>query len=483
MITVIGVLLAAMHLSMAPAAAAPATRGAQAEGVTVSADGSISLAAASGPALRLLADEAGQRYGFYIAAPQALSAPTTGVQIQYRAETPAGTRVALDVRGSLDSATWTEWQIDVAPSTAVALPHPAQYVQYRARLFGTTATSPVIADMSLEPLAGPTFDAPPPTDAPAADAAIAPTFRIRGTRLGLVGWRTANGHVIQPRDHFVSLPSWSSLSSKGGHEYEVRITFHGRSVVAPVWDVGPWNTRDDYWDVNRDQYPELAQGWPQDHAAYYEKHNGGYAEKGYVRFPTAIDIADGVWWDHLGLIGDQATLDVTFLWLGRDPLALPAAEAPSSDPNAAEYMVDELGPAFSRSEALWYESPQGCGENAYALWTQSVTDTLEVVNRGFWQPDLPIGGMFDVYAHVPICPIDADVTTAARYLVQHAEGSTEVVVNQAEQTAWVHLGRFPFAAGTGGFVYLTEVAGDTGKAVWFDNVRWVPVREETTAPQ
>lgn len=312
---------------------------------------------------------------------------------------------------------------------------------------------------------------------------VAPTYRIRATRLGMVGYRTANGHIIQPRDWFVALPSWRSLSSLGGYEYQVRITYNGRSVVAPVWDVGPWNTRDNYWDAERQQYNDLPRGWPQDHAAYFDGYNGGYAEKGYVVLPTAIDVGDGVWWDGLGIDDDIAWLEVTYLWLGSDPQAQssppPSPVAPpSSDPNAPEYMVDERGPAFIRNAARWFTAL--CGEGRHALWTYSVTDTLKRENTAFWQPALPVAGEYDLYVAIPDCDLAVPATAAARYLIQHGNGATEVAINQATERGWVHLGRFPFAADASGFVYLTDVAGDAGRAVWFDNIRWVPVRERAS---
>jgi hypothetical protein len=59
--------------------------------------------------------------------------------------------------------------------------------------------------------------------------------------------------------------------------------------------------------------------------------------------------------------------------------------------------------------------------------------------------------------------------------VQHRDGAVEVAVNQAAQTGWVHLGRFPFRAGAEGFVQLGALAGDGGRTVWFDQARWVRV--------
>src|SRR5699024_1686162 len=74
------------------------------------------------------------------------------------------------------------------------------------------------------------------------------TYKIFAHRLGLVGARTANGHIIQENDFFATLPCFCVLSSKGGDEFQVRITYDDKSIVVPIWDVGPWNINDNYWD-------------------------------------------------------------------------------------------------------------------------------------------------------------------------------------------------------------------------------------------
>jgi hypothetical protein len=414
-----------------------------------------------------------QRYGFYTSPVQMLDAPSSRVELRYDAAAPAGSAALLDVRASADGQHWTAWETGVSSGDAVDFTTTARMVQYRARLFGGESSTPTLGAISVAGVPG--YSA---SNSPAAAPnyeTVAPTFRIRGTRQGMIGGRTANGHIITPRDHFVSLPSWRSLASRGGYEYQVRITYNGRSATAPVWDVGPWNTRDDYWSPDRELYKDLPQGWPQDHAAYYEGHNGGYAQYGYVRFPTAIDVGDGIWWDVLGIRGDQAEVEVTFLWMGKDPLA---GDPPSLDPNASEYMVNELGPAFHQYEASWKRSQVGCGEDEHAFLARSTTNPEQVENEAFWQPNLPVSRMYDVYVHVPVCPSSLPRTTTARYLVQHRDRAEEFVINQNTQTGWVLLGRFPFEAGDEGFVYLTNLAGDADHAVWFDNVKWVPVREE-----
>ena len=122
----------------------------------------------------------------------------------------------------------------------------------------------------------------------------------------------------------------------GTNDYMVRITYNGRTSVAPVYDVGPWNAHDDYWNEQRQRYADLPRGYPEDHAAYFDGYNGGRAEQGRVRFPTAIDIGDGAWWDDLGIKGDRAVVEVTFLWLGSDPAgrATSAPPAPPAEPAA-----------------------------------------------------------------------------------------------------------------------------------------------------
>jgi hypothetical protein len=449
------------------------------DAVAVSSDGVLSLQpdAPSPPAV--LADGRFSRYGSYLAPVEFLDTLTTGVRMNYLSQTPTGSDLLLFLRGSSDGLRWSEWHAVTETGSSITFAGAVDRLQYRAELFGNVDAGPTLSNVSLEVIGQAT--ASPGTSQPAVatsveplsavlNSHVAPTFRIRATRQGMVGGRTANGFIIPPRAHFVSLPSWSSLSPRGSWDYRVRISYRGRSVVAPVWDVGPWNTRDDYWAVQRSGFPELPRGWPQDHAAYFEKHNGGYAEKGYVRFPTAIDVGDGIWWNELGIHGDQAEVEVTYLWLGRDPLSAEAAEV---HPDTREITVNELSPLFKREGTGWNRSVVGCGEGEHAFWTISTTDPEQVQSQAFWQPVLPAEGMYDLYVHVPICPGRYAPTEQARYLIQHRDGAVEVVVNQQQQTHWVHLGQFPFAAGDAGFIYLTDLAGDAARSIWFDQARWV----------
>ncbi len=50
--------------------------------------------------------------------------------------------------------------------------------------------------------------------------------------------------MIQENDIFVALPSRSALNRN------IELFYAGNRLVAPVWDVGPWNTKDPYWLTN-----------------------------------------------------------------------------------------------------------------------------------------------------------------------------------------------------------------------------------------
>lgn len=147
--------------------------------------------------------------------------------------------------------------------------------------------------------------------------AAPPTYRVYATREGLVGERTANGHLIVSHDRFVALPSSSVLNSNGGYTYTVTIRNPANGRVAsnvPVWDVGPWNTGDNYWHSPRAMFTDLPVGLPEADAAYYDGYNGGKDQFGRtVLNPAGIDLADGTFWDDLGMV-NNGWVDVTFNW-------------------------------------------------------------------------------------------------------------------------------------------------------------------------
>jgi hypothetical protein len=228
------------------------------------------------------------------------------------AAVPGHPRLAVDVRGMRDDGTWTEW-IEAAPLGPAVLPSDTDSVQ--VRLVYSEGPRPATARADLRAWRSDRARATVEQDGEAV------TYQVFATREGLVGETTANGHRIAPLDHFVALPSRRGLSTRGTGEYTVRVcTTDGRRCEwAPVWDVGPWNTRDAYWTREREQWPELPRGLPQAQAAYFDGHNGGRDGSGrQVLNPAGIDLADGTFWDGLRL-RDNAWVEVTYSWTGSGP--------------------------------------------------------------------------------------------------------------------------------------------------------------------
>lgn len=252
--------------------------------------------------------ETGRGYGTQILAPRELDAPVNRVSADLVTATPAdaGAEVAVDVRGRSAGGTWTEWT--PADEGAAVLPRAVTTVQARITLWDTEGQARVRSlRLTAEKGAGPRTSA----------GATAVTARVFATREGLVGGTTANGHIIQPNDHFVALPSRRGLSPNGSSQYSVQVCGPARCETAPVWDVGPWNTKDDYWNPSptREMFKDLPQGKPEAQAAYEDGYNGGRDGSGRVVLnPAGIDLADGTFY-NVGL-NDNGWVTVTYLWTG-----------------------------------------------------------------------------------------------------------------------------------------------------------------------
>ncbi|MGH3614004.1 MAG: hypothetical protein ACRDRK_15720 [Pseudonocardia sp.] len=254
---------------------------------------------------------------------------------------PAGTTAIVDVRGRRATGGWTEWQ-PATPGSAATLAEPTSEVQSRLVLTGSPGAEPVVRGLTLtaRPVLRKRLAATEST------VQVPLSFRVFATREGLVGGRTANGHIIGERDHFVALPSRRALAPRGSSDYSVKVcAANGRCAFAPVWDVGPWNTRDDYWNppAIRQEWGVLPQGVPQAQAAYREGFNDGrdqYDRK--VQNPAGIDLGDGLFWDALGL-EDNSWVTVDYLWSGSIPLATVIGEDGPEDvlsaPDAAAAVV------------------------------------------------------------------------------------------------------------------------------------------------
>ncbi|WP_444962492.1 hypothetical protein [Nocardiopsis sp. M1B1] len=275
-----------------------------------------------------------RRGGLAVFPPQPLEAPADTVDVRVRTEgDPA--EVDTELRGGRADGAWTEWH--PVGGGRVTLPHEVARVQLRVRVSGEGTG---LTGLRIRPLEE---DGEPPQDGgtggPSQDGGIeGPDDRagpfsatLFATRIGLVGNTTANGHRIRENDHFAALPSRRGLAVRGGGEYTVRVCTTGalgpegrgdtenhrpRCAYLPVWDVGPWNTRDDHWNAERETWPDLARGRPQAQAAYTLGHNGGLDGFGRrVRNPAGIDLADGAFRQGLEL-PTNGWVRVDYLWTG-----------------------------------------------------------------------------------------------------------------------------------------------------------------------
>ena len=260
-------------------------------------------------------------FGVYTSAIVESNTAFGAVRLAYESTAPAGTAASLEVRVQ-SAGRWSQWQEMDGSDQSFAAPTLASAVQYRASLMAQDASS-LLTLNSVRLQVQQREDA---GEVQYEALATRPTVRIYGTREGLVGRTTASGHKIVERDRFVALPSKKALNSGEGRDYQVEISYQGKKTTAPVWDVGPWNTKDDYWNTPREIFGDLPRFTPQVNAAFFDNHNNGNDQYGRpVIYPAAIDIADGTFWDDLGMKGSD-WVDVTFLWV--DAAAPPLVPMP-----------------------------------------------------------------------------------------------------------------------------------------------------------
>ncbi|WP_327091402.1 hypothetical protein OIE66_12370 [Nonomuraea sp. NBC_01738] len=260
--------------------------------------------------LRALA-EGPEASGQLVLTEHALPEPVSLITARVEAEVPVGSAVRVDVRGRLDGLRWTEWE-----AAGTALPYPSARVQVRVTLTASAGTAgPEVRSVALA--------ARSPRANGAGPATAARTYRVFATDAGEVGSLTANGRTIAVDDQFAALPSQRGLSPATSGDYSVRVcaAVTARCAYVPVWDVGPWNTADDYWNpaALRATWKDLPQGTPQAQVAFQRGYNAGKSMFGRkVLNPAGIDLAGGTFSNALKL-RDNAWVDVTFLWTGTGP--------------------------------------------------------------------------------------------------------------------------------------------------------------------
>ncbi|WP_375772935.1 hypothetical protein NR798_19260 [Archangium gephyra] len=373
--------------------------------------------------------------GLYTFPARRLERPVDTVRPLLRAQRSFGTSVEVDVRVRSANGGWSEWSISSA-GEAVRLPWAGTEVQVRLALVADEhGRGPVVQEVKLEgSLEG-------GTSQQLATLATPLTYRVYGTREGLVGGTTANGHVIKSYDRFVALPSRRALASNGGTEYQVKLcsTRTSKCATTSVWDVGPWNTKDDYWNASsiREMWKDLPQGKPEAQAAYQDGYNGGLDQFGRrPANPAGIDIADGTFWTDLGL-SDNDWMTVTYLWTtgGSPPTVGLVVDSNNANNDSTKASVQVSANWTVGANTGFY------GNNYYTATTAAISDPF----------------VFNFYmAAAGTRTIDAwwvaasNRSTTAPFVIIDANGNNLGTVNVNQQlngSQWNTLGTWSFPAG------------------------------------
>jgi murein DD-endopeptidase MepM/ murein hydrolase activator NlpD len=254
-------------------------------------------------------------------------------------------------------------------------------------------------------------------------------------------------------------------------------------------------------------------------------HGNGYRTLYWHLYELYVETGEGVVaGTQLGMVGasgcaqgEHLHLQVQYLgrdsdpfgWCGAgaDPWALhPAgnhsgwlwADRPSPceplPPGAVA--VDDAGPGFSTAGEGWEVAQPGYGGATRFAASRVGADpgrpwelrAQELPPVALWEPELP-PGRYRVLAHVPFVASGAErlptfapfrwSSTAhsqdVRYVVGHAEGQSEVVVDQSlYSNDWADLGTYSFSAGSRPYVALSSLAELRDYTVWADAVVWIP---------
>ena len=239
-------------------------------------------------------------------------------------------------------------------------------------------------------------------------------FTVFATREGLVGFTTANGHVILTRDKFVALPSRRSLNSTDQtRQYSVNLKYKGKTTSAPVWDVGPWNTRDDWWNPPfiRQNWSDLSTGLPESQAAYQSGYNNGKDQFNRTVLNSAgIDLADGIFWDDLQLPTND-WVEVEFPWRLQS-VAGDSVQAVSSVNIRDSVGGNKIGEALQNQIGVILEGPKGgsYGSTFYIWWKIKWSESLIgwsvepfLTNKFTSQPEHenPISSAVELYQNFP----------------------------------------------------------------------------------
>ena len=240
----------------------------------------------------------------------------------------------------------------------------------------------------------------------------------------------------------MALPSRRALATNGGSEYQVRVCYSktAKCTTTSVWDVGPWNTKDDYWNASsvREMWKTLPQGKPEAQAAYQDGFNGGLDQFGRrPANPAGIDIADGSFWTDLGMSNND-WVDVTYLWTTGG--GTPATGIIIDNHNAA----NDSTKGYIELTGTWTAATSTAGYYGSNYLYASTAAVSEPATFWFY---LPAAASKTIDAR---WTAGTNRSAAAPYIIKNASGTTLATVNVNQQInggQWNALGTWSFPAG------------------------------------
>jgi hypothetical protein len=173
---------------------------------------------------------------------------------------------------------------------------------------------------------------------------------------------------------------------------------------------------------------------------------------------------------------------VAFSWSRAGQPSSGGTTTPSATPSTSttDIIVDDKSSGFQKGGPInsWYE--RSIGYLGHIYWTYS-SDSM-VYNYAKWTPSLPQAGNYEVQVFIPKSQAD---TRNAKYQIRHnGQDSFKSVDQSLYFDKWVSLGTYYFAAGSGGYVYLSDVTGEpyASRKLGFDAVKWILKGGSVPAP-
>lgn len=122
--------------------------------------------------------------------------------------------------------------------------------------------------------------------------------------------------------------------------------------------------------------------------------------------------------------------------------------------------------------ANYWSQSSAYGQGGHMFYTKNNSTAHGIDNMADWRPLIGETRRYEVFVFIPR---NFGTTRCARYEIYHADGRTDVQLDQyIRNDEWVSLGTYRFSAGSAGFLRLIDVTseGHLTKYIAFDSAKW-----------